>query len=117
MNNPSQITKWWGYPGHFICASRCQFHLHTTVDGYIISTVGDMRPRDDEDGKMEAIGSDEQYFETYVFEWEGKLKSCGCCPQPKSWGEIEGERYATALQATDGHMRYVNKYLAMEKAA
>ena len=112
----TKTTRWWGYPGHFICAARCQFRLHTTVDGYIISTVGDMRPRNDEE-KMETIGCDDQYFETYVFEWDDKIKECGCCPSPKEYCEIDGERYKTAVQATEGHMRYVEKYQAMEKTA
>jgi len=111
------MIKWWGYPGHFICASRCQFRLHTTVDGYIISTVGDMRPLHDEDGEMQPIGLGEQYFETYVFEWDGTLKDCGCCPCPTDYLEIDGKRYETALQATNGHHEYVEKYQAMKGQA
>lgn len=35
---------WMPHPGHFICASNCQYHLNTMVNGYILSTVGEYFP-------------------------------------------------------------------------
>lgn len=32
--------KWFGDPGHFICAKDCEFHLCTQVGSYLVSTVG-----------------------------------------------------------------------------
>lgn len=55
---------WCGYPGHFICASMCHFHLHTRVGHVIVSTVGDYHMT--HDGPRESIGRDRD-FETYVF--------------------------------------------------
>lgn len=34
--------KWFGTPGHFICARDCRFHLCTQVGKYLISTVGEL---------------------------------------------------------------------------
>ena len=34
--------KWFGNPGHFICAQNCRFHLCTLVGNYLVSTVGEL---------------------------------------------------------------------------
>lgn len=36
--------KWFGKPGHFICADKCRFHLATKVGKYLVSTVGEYWP-------------------------------------------------------------------------
>lgn len=35
---------WMPHAAHFICGSKCQFHLATYVGTYIVSTVGEMWP-------------------------------------------------------------------------
>jgi hypothetical protein len=36
--------KWYGHPGHFICARWCRFHLCTEIGPYVVSTVGEYWP-------------------------------------------------------------------------
>ena len=33
---------WMPHAGHFCAAHRCRFHLNTCVNGYIVSTVGEL---------------------------------------------------------------------------
>lgn len=101
--------KSWGYAGHLCVGNDCLFHLCTTVGKYMISTVGDYRPYKDK--PMETIGvGAKSFFETYVFEYGGKIRKCGCCPEPKSFSEIDGRRWETAIEANAGHEKYVRKY-------
>lgn len=104
----SDKWEWFGYAGHLIVGSDCRFHLVTKVGDYIVSSVGDYRP--DGDGKpMRTIGGgDDSFFETYVFVF-GSYEDCGC-PTPKSWGEIDGQRYATHEEAHKGHLEFCRKY-------
>lgn len=43
-----KITKedwvWMPHPGHFICSNDCRYKLNTYVNGYIVSTVGELWP-------------------------------------------------------------------------
>lgn len=39
---PESEWKWYGLAAHFICGDRCQFHLATTIGGYLVSTIGAM---------------------------------------------------------------------------
>lgn len=110
---PQDEWKWFGYPGHFICAARCQFRMCTQVGSYLISTVGDYRP-DGVDGERETIGAGkESFFETYVFKAGPTctVEGCGCdMPELEEACEIDGERSATAGESKDAHMRYCHKY-------
>lgn len=36
--------RWFGTPGHFICADHCRFHLCTQIGDYLVSTVGEYVP-------------------------------------------------------------------------
>lgn len=65
-------TKERGWPGHYICADRCQFRRNTLVScqtksqgliQVVVSTVGAYRDRD---GKIQTIGC-ERYYETMAF--------------------------------------------------
>ncbi len=105
--------KWYGKPGHFICADQCKFHLCTKVGRYLVSTVGEMwlsrRSREihaevyeikwlQENKHLlgdafdsaymkkfgyEDIGCDRKY-ETMVFRFKGSCKDKECkCGMPK----------------------------------
>ncbi len=55
---------WQGSPGHFICGDQCAFHLSTVVGGYLVSTVGEYRPRGEDEPKPIGVG---RLYETMVF--------------------------------------------------
>lgn len=100
---------WCGYAGHFVGARNCRFHMHTRVGKYRISTVGDYHPPHKPGDEMETIGAGpDSFFETFVFEVEG-MGTHGE-GEITGWGEIDGERYATAEAACRGHMAYCWKY-------
>lgn len=115
MAIPIEQWVWQGHAGHFIAASDCLFHMATAVGDFLISTVGDYHPSYKRSrnglGERELIGglSDHDFYETYVFRLTGKPMWCGCA-EVESWGEIEGRRYATAPEATAGHMAMCHKY-------
>lgn len=103
------MRRQYGYPGHFIAAPWCLFHLHTSVDGrYRVSTVGDYRPAHERHvervGPMREIGY-QRYFETMVF----RLGRDG---DPASWSEMDADGYATAEEAAAGHEAMCAKYEA-----
>jgi hypothetical protein len=63
------VMEWLGYPGHFIGADSCRFHLHTHITlpsgaEFCVSTVGDYRPRGSD--KPQEIGA-RRLYETMVF--------------------------------------------------
>jgi hypothetical protein len=100
---------WYGHPAHFIGAKDCNFRQATEVGNYIVSTVGDYRPALLGD-KQERLGyQDDSFYETMVFK-KGAMCDCGCGEHRIEHPEIEGERYATALQAREGHLRYCREY-------
>ena len=107
--------KWFGYPGHFIASSSCQFRMCTQVGAYLISTVGDYRPYEDRGRKTIGGGAD-SFFETYVFK-AGKVcddEGCGCgMPALGDPSEIDGERTATAGEATAKHYEFCRKYASI----
>ena len=102
---------WYGYPAHFICASRCAFRMATKVGRYIVSTVGDMRD-DRGDATSQTIGHDRTY-ETMVFARSHKCREEGCgCGQyridPSS--EVEMVPANDAATARKNHMATCRKY-------
>ena len=109
---PKTEWKWFGYPGHLICANSCRFRLCTQVGDYLISTVGDYYYQD----KRKTIGADkDSFFETYVFK-AGSVCSepdCGCGQPTLADGcEIDGVRDRTAGDAQRSHLEYCEKYAA-----
>lgn len=72
--------KYHGLPGHFICADRCIFRLHTDVGKYKISTLGAMYDRG-KDGflspPMLEIGC-QRHYETMVFDMSNPLAELEC---------------------------------------
>lgn len=116
---PEDRWHWCGYAGHLIVSDRCRFRMHTRVGNWRISTVGDYRPGPIpgmwEGSEMEAIGGGpDAFFETYVFPVAGHgVNGEG---EVTDWFETDGERYATAIEAERGHMRYCYKYAGRTEA-
>jgi hypothetical protein len=44
MTIPQSEWRWFGSPGHFICARDCRFHLCTQIGAVLVSTVGEYFP-------------------------------------------------------------------------
>lgn len=111
---PQESWKWFGRAGHFIGAADCLFHLCTQVGSYLISTVGDYRPRKGETllPAME-IGARRKY-ETYVFRTTGKPgRDCGCGMPDFVLMEIEGVGSNDDAGACTNHFVMCHKYAAM----
>lgn len=110
---PMTEWKWFGYPGHFICAEDCRFRLCTQVGEYLVSTVGDLH-YSHEPAKRRTLGCDENsFFETYVFKAGPvcSLAGCGCGqPSPADSCEIDGLRTPTAGDAQRAHLDFCLKY-------
>lgn len=72
MNASREGWVWHGYPGHFICADRCVFHLSTSINGKVlVSTVGHFVPDPKKNpGHTEPVGPGFD-FETMVFAING----------------------------------------------
>jgi len=109
MVNEQKITEL-GCAGHLIVSNRCRWKRHTQVGNFRISTIGDYYY----DGKRQSLDYPANlYFETMVFktlnEQEEGNEGCGCM-QVVSFSELDGERYATAGEAQQGHEKYINKY-------
>lgn len=102
---------WHGHAAHFIAASRCQFHMATTVAGgsFVVSTVGDYFPN----VEREELGMG-RYFETMVFPVAGE-HDCGC-PIIDDFQEHDFMGYKTAQEATAGHMELCRKWDARTEA-
>ena len=94
--------EWFGHAGHFIGAPHCRFHLHTHVNGYCVSTVGDYRTAR-QASKPEEIGCGRLY-ETMVF----KLDDDGVnvSDHTELWCEPYNDRDA----ANAGHIELVKKW-------
>jgi hypothetical protein len=93
--------EWYGRAGHFICAGRCQMHLHTHVNGYCVSTVGELRAKPD-DEEFTPIGHNRLY-ETMVFK-EDESASVS------DWSEIDFEGYNDLREAEAGHIKMCEKW-------
>lgn len=93
--------EWFGQAGHFCCADRCHFHLHTHVNGFCISTVGEFL-RKPTDRKFTTLGAAEHLYETMVF----KVRDDGSI----GLSERQVETYNDRDEARDGHIRLCRKY-------
>ena len=97
---------WMPHPGHFICAYDCRFRLNTYVNGFIVSTVGELVLN----GKIEEIGSGRLY-ETMVF--KAKKSTHICCPYEAVFSgdnEIDFDGYNTPEEAYEGHLNMCEKW-------
>jgi hypothetical protein len=101
------VRRYRGHPGHFVCADRCLWHLHTEVQGFKVSSVGDFRPQlgkqADFVGKLEQLGAG-YFYESHVY----ALDAVGRELTPGV--PIETRAYQTASEAEAGHAELVDKY-------
>jgi hypothetical protein len=106
--------KYFGHAGHLIVASSCIHHIHTHVNGYCVSTVGDYYPdykrKGDSMGERETIGYG-RFLETYVF----KLKEG--TDDVENYSEIDHEGWQTGEEADAGHEAMVAKYEARQSGS
>jgi hypothetical protein len=98
-----------GYPGHFINAADCVFHLTTYVNHgtWMISTIGDYR-RSYGTQKILLGHTDESYFETHVF--PTRPDTSLSLPAVLDWTEHESRWYSSHVDATNGHIDLCRKY-------
>ena len=104
--------EYFGCAGHFICSHDCRFHIHTHVNGYCVSTVGEYRPPYIEAGKgWEEIGYG-RIYETMVFKLPNNA-SCGNSGKHiEDYGELECVGYNDHDAANAGHEAMCTKYEA-----
>ena len=98
---------------HFICARDCWWQRATFVRGFLISSVGDFRPKSLH-GRQDEIGCDRLY-ETMVFEVEDGDRLCPCgCGAPHgeriSLCEFRMEPAQNAIDANLNHERLVREH-------
>jgi hypothetical protein len=106
---------WDGHAQHFIGGRNCEFHLATRVGDFIISTVGEYRPRGNSlpDGTGEyseytTIGLN-RLFETFVFR---ASKPTGF--DVDVYEEIDREDANECDDATVNHLLLCRKYAAVK---
>ena len=103
------------FPGHFICAEKCRFHLNTRIGPYRVSSVGDYHPSD-ADGKPQPIGNG-RLFETMVFRLTGN--GLGGDPNDPPEGimanarEIAAKGYNDSREAEAGHYALCQRFDAI----
>ena len=105
-----------GHAGHFVMGSHCGYRLNTYVNGFIVSTVGELRyPSDPENGPHRPLGADpNSLYETFVF--TAKKSDHKCCPYVVAdHSELEGVRYDNVDDAAEGHEKMVKKYARKTK--
>lgn len=123
---------WMPHAGHCVIKEKCQFHLCTYVNGYLVSTIGEYWPDRDvrkilrsEDKNLltlrgdaldhyyrkkygfEEVGDGRRY-ETMVFIAKKRLEDdYQCCPyQIAEYISDAFAGYNTADEATKGHMKF-----------
>lgn len=106
-----------GHAAHFILGNFCQFRRATYINGYIVSTVGELRSpfnirQHGESGPYEPIGHAGELYETMVFHARkvDALDPCGCPYVQRSGSNIFGERWKTSKEAQEQHERIVRLY-------
>lgn len=105
--------EWSGYPAHFSGSASCLWWLCTRVGDYIVSSIGDYRrlafgaTSAGHRNPAESLGSgDDQFYETMVFRAAGEVSDSF----DHNGEEIDSDRYATAEDATLGHMEMCRKW-------
>ena len=105
--------KWYGFPGHHCCGSRCQYHLSTNIGNKVlVSTVGRFVPdplRNPE--KTDTVGTGRD-FETMVFKIDGEDENGD--PKVVDWSEaLDSDGYNSSLHAESGHYAMCEKWAEM----
>lgn len=104
---------WYGNAGHLCVSRKCEFHLCTEVNGYVVSTVGEYYPNGI-NMPMEPVGlMPKELYETMIFEFSGSRCKCGC-GLPDTGRSLCMDRYATPKEANEGHIRYCEEYAKKE---
>nr|QGH72408.1 MAG: hypothetical protein [Podoviridae sp. ctka020] len=129
---------WMPHAGHFILSYKCRFFLNTYVNGYVISTVGELwneravreicaEVRDpiwfSENRSLKGDAFDSAYFKKFGFEdigynrkyetivFKAKKSNEVCCPYEIDVDkEFEMDGYNNAKDAREGHMALCKKY-------
>ena len=104
---------WCGFPHHFIGGKDCHYHLATFVAGgrYLISTVGDYRPKGYDCAPV-TLGADAlSFYETMVFASDPSVCTDGC-PTVTDYTELDGQRSTTADEAARTHIAYCHEWEA-----
>lgn len=112
----SKQMLWMPHAGHFILGRSCGFRLNTYVNGYIVSTVGELKyPRDAEDAPDRPLGAGkDSLYETMVF--KAKKSKEKCCPYQQVDGNtLDSARYKTAEAAVKGHHEMLAKWSAIRE--
>jgi hypothetical protein len=100
---------WMPHAGHFIGGHQCEFRLNTYVNGYIVSTVGELKHPYKPEGSWMDIGFGRKY-ETMVFLAKESPKT-PCCPYRQASGlDIDSEGYNDPGAAYRGHLAMVAKF-------
>jgi hypothetical protein len=96
---PATQWVWYGFPGHFIAASRCAYHLCTRIGGYLISTVGAHRLT--HDGPLETLGlPEDSFYEMMIFPCDGEDEQ----GNPRRGAmELYREYFSDSLEAERAH--------------
>lgn len=104
-----------GHPAHFCEASRCRFFLSSHVNGFIVSTVGELVRAGKGEFDFTSLSADPgMFYETKVF--HAKKAHRVCCPfTVKSLTELDGRLYKTADEATKGHHALLAKWAKKRK--
>lgn len=102
--------KWYGFPGHHCCGSRCQFHLATNIgDKILVSTIGRFVPDPLRHPNVTDTVGTGRDFETMVFSINGDDKLGN--PNVLDWSsELEGIGYMGSVEAELGHYRMCEKW-------
>lgn len=127
----TNAAVWMPHAGHLIIGNKCQFHLATAINGYLISTVGEYVPdsvvrailrrsrgretslrgdAEERDFGFEEIGYGRLY-ETMVFHATPTDEPNSCCPyRMASPVELDMGAYNTPEAAYRGHLAMVQKW-------
>ena len=105
--------KWCGFPGHFIAARWCRFHLTTRVGNVLISTLGDYRPCSEKHERDTLGAASDSFYEVMVFP---VIDNDVCyAGDPDTSNSLLQERFATPEEAEKRHMELCGLYAAKEE--
>ena len=102
--------KWYGHPGHFICAFDCRFHLCTEIGEYLVSTVGEYLP---EEGLREKIAK----LKGVILKGKGNIRRYEYLDKIGFEDIVPGAKYETKVFTTESfEEKYVKHYNNKEDA-